>query len=321
MTITSQKSQNLNRLGTRSTPPIGDFKNLFHPNLMLKSQKTYFHKDEASMIDWINLLRACSQRIRIQVLALFQSADADVGFGVGAGGDIMKKIDLDAEGALITTLQDHQVSCTLISEETGFKKIGSEPSIFYVTTDPLDGTTNAVRGIPFIATSIAVSTAPYLQDVETALVSDILHDITYTAQRGQGALRNEQKIRPSTISSLEKAVIGVDFNTFKKKELDTRLVTALEKTKHLRHLGANALEVCYVADGTIDAFLDLRSKLRVTDIAAAYLILREAGGLMVTPEGVEMNVPLAPTQRVSFIATANRSLYEVISEGLASAGQ
>ncbi len=273
------------------------------------------------MIDWINLLRACSQRIKAQVLALFRSADAGVGFGVGAGGDITKKIDLVAEEALITTLRDHHVSCTLISEESGVKKIGSEPSDFYVTTDPLDGTTNAVRGIPFMATSIAVSTAPYLQDVETALVSDLLHEVTYTAQRGQGALRNEHKIKTSSTSSLEEAVIGVDFTTSKKKELATRLAVALEQTKHLRHLGANALEVCYVADGTIDAFLDLRGKLRVTDIAGAYLILREAGGLMVTPEGAEMNVPLAPIQRVSFIATANRSLYEVIREGLAPAGR
>jgi len=259
--------------------------------------------------------------MRAQVLALFRSAEAGVGFGVGAGGDIMKKIDLVAEETLIATLQDHHVSCTLISEETGVKKIGPEPSDFYVTTDPLDGTTNAVRGIPFMATSIAVSRAPYLQDVETALVSDLIHDITYTAQRGRGALRNEHKIKPSSTSLLEEAVIGVDFTTFKRKELATRLAVALERTRYLRHLGANALEVCYVADGTIDAFLDLRGKLRVTDIAAAYLILREAGGLMVTPEGTEMNVPLAPTQQVSFVAAANRSLYEVIREGLASAGR
>ena len=257
--------------------------------------------------------------MRAQVLALFRSAEAGVGFGVGAGGDIMKKIDLVAEDALITTLRDHHVSCTLISEERGVKKIGPEPSNFYVTTDPLDGTTNAVRGIPFMATSIAVSTAPHLQDMETALVTDLFQNVTYTAQKGQGALRNGEKIEPSTTSSLEEAVIGVDFNTFKIQELATRLAAVLKRAKHLRHLGANALEVCYVADGTIDAFLDLRGKLRVTDIAAAYLILREAGGLMVTPEGAEMNVPLAPAQRVSFIATANRSLYEVIREGLASA--
>ena len=86
----------------------------------------------------------------------------------------------------------------------------------------------------------------------------------------------------------------------------------LQKTKHLRHLGANALEICYVADGTTDAFIDIRGKLRVTDVAAAYLILLEAGGTMTSPEGKELSAPLTPTQQVSFIAAANKQLYEVI---------
>lgn len=266
------------------------------------------------MTDWLNTLKACSKKIRKEVLPLFGSADAAIGFGRGAGGDIMKKIDLAADKALITTLQDLDASCTLISEESGVKKIGSQPSNFYVTTDPVDGTTNAVRGIPFIATSIAVSKAPYLKDVEAALVSDLIHDITYTAKRGYGAFKNEKRVQASSTSTLEKAVIGFDLSTVEKKEFITPLTTVLKKTKHLRHLGANALELCYVADGTTDAFIDLRGKLRVTDIAAAYLILREAGGIMVTLEGKELNAPLAPTQRVSFIAVANTLLYETIKK-------
>ncbi|TET19883.1 hypothetical protein E3J74_05320 [Candidatus Bathyarchaeota archaeon] len=271
-------------------------------------------KEATKLTDWLNTLKACSKKIRKEVLPLFGSADAAIGFGRGAGGDIMKKIDLAADKALITTLQDLDASCTLISEESGVKKIGSQPSNFYVTTDPVDGTTNAVRGIPFIATSIAVSKAPYLKDVEAALVSDLIHDITYTAKRGYGAFKNEKRVQASSTSTLEKAVIGFDLSTVEKKEFITPLIRVLEKTKHLRHLGANALELCYVADGTTDAFIDLRGKLRVTDIAAAYLILREAGGIMVTLEGKELNAPLAPTQRVSFIASANTLLYETIKK-------
>ncbi len=268
-------------------------------------------------MNWLDILKECSQKIRREVLPLFGTNEANIEFGKGAGGDTIKKIDLAAENALIQTLQDHNVSCTLVSEETGTKKIGPKPQSFYLTVDPLDGTTNAVRGLPFIATSIAVSKTPYLKDVETALVHDILYNVTYTAERHKGTLRNGEKIKPSPTTSLEDAVIGIDFNTLKIKELFTRLTPLLQKTKHLRHLGANALEVCYVADGTTDAFIDLRGKLRVTDIAAAYLILREAGGIMVTPEGTEINVPLDATQRVSFIATANTPLYENIKARLA----
>ncbi len=249
-----------------------------------------------------------------EILTLFGSTEAQAGFGLGAGGDVIKKIDLAAENALIQTLQDHEVSCTLISEEAGTRKIGSNPSSFYLTVDPLDGTTNAVRGAPFMAISLAVSKRPHLRDVKTALVSDPIHDVTYTAERGKGAFRNRERIQPSLTTSLEEAVIGVDFNTLKIRKLMPRLIPLLEKTKHLRHFGADALELCYAADGKTDAFIDIRGKLRVTDIAAAYLILREAGGIMVTPEGNELDVALDATQRVAFVAAANKTIYIKIRE-------
>jgi len=260
----------------------------------------------------LSLLKECAQNIREKVLPLIAKPEAAETYGIGAGGDQMKKIDLVAEEALIRVLEENKVSCTLISEEAGTKKIGRKPSEFYLTTDPIDGTTNAIRGLPFVATSLATSKTKRISDIDTALVFDILHNVTYTARRGKGVYRNEQRVEPSTTSSLENAVIGMDLGTPKKEELTSSFIVLLQQTKHLRHLGANALEICYVADGTIDAFIDIRGKLRVTDAAAAYLILLEAGGTMTTPEGKELDVQLTPTQTVSFIATANRKLHEVV---------
>jgi len=267
-------------------------------------------------MDWLEIIQESSQKMRKEALTFYGSPEAAIGFGVGAGGDIMKKIDLAAEKALIECLNKHEISCTLVSEESGMKKIGSQPSEYYVTTDPVDGTTNAVRGLPFSATVIAVSKGPYLQDVETALVSDLFHNITYTAQKNQGAFRNGEKIKPSETSSIEEAVIGIDLNTFRIGELVTKLEGLFKRGKHFRHFGANALEICYVADGSTDAFIDIRGKLRVTDMVASYLILREAGGIIVTPEGEEFNVPLTPTQRLSFIAASNKRIYRAIRESL-----
>ena len=266
------------------------------------------------MTSWLGVLEACSQRMKKEIIALHGSVEAKVGFGIGAGGDVSKKIDLAAENALIQTLQDSGVSCTLISEEAGTKELGSNPSSFYLVADPLDGTTNAVRGAPFMAISLAVSKRPYLRDVETALVCDPVHGVTYTAERGRGAFRNRERIQSSLTTSLEEAVIGVDFNTFKIRELMPRLTPLLEKTRHLRHFGADALELCYVADGKTDAFIDIRDKLRVTDIAAAYLVLREAGGIIVTPEGNELDAALDATQRVAFIAAANKTFYAEVQK-------
>ena len=267
-------------------------------------------------MDWMEILRECSQKMRRAALRYYGSPKAAVGFGVGAGGDTSKRIDLAAEKALIDCLNKHEISCTLVSEEAGTKKIGFGPSEYYVTTDPVDGTTNAVRGLPFSAAVIAVSKEPWLRDVETAIVTDIIHGTTYTAQKNKGAFRNGERIKTSETSNLEEALIGVDLNTFKIEELVAKLKSLFKKGKHFRHFGANALDICYVADGSTDAFIDIRGKLRVTDVAASYLILREAGGIMVSPEGDELNVPLTPTQRVAFIAAANNRIYESIKEAL-----
>jgi myo-inositol-1(or 4)-monophosphatase len=269
-------------------------------------------------MDWMKILMECSQKMRKAALRYYGSPKAAVGFGVGAGGDTSKRIDLAAEKALIDCLGKHEVSCTLVSEEAGTKKIGFGSDECYVVTDPVDGTTNAVRGVPFSANVIAVSRSQWLRDIETAIVTDIIHGITYTAQKNKGAFKNGEKIKTSETSDLEEALIGVDLNTFKIEELVTKLEALFKRGKHFRHFGANALDICYVADGSTDAFIDIRGKLRVTDMAASYLILREAGGIMVSPEGEELNVPLEPTQRLSFIAAANSRIYEAIREALNS---
>ena len=269
-----------------------------------------------NIMDWLELLQECSQKMRKAALKYYGSPKAAVGFGIGAGGDTSKRIDLASEKALIDCLGKHEISCTLVSEEMGTKKIGFGPSEYYITTDPVDGTTNAVRGLPFSANVIAVSREPWLRNVETAIVHDIVHDITYTAQNNGGAFRNGKRIKPSGTSEIEDAIVGVDLNSFRIEEIVTKLEGLFKIGKHFRHFGANALEICYVADGTTDAFLDIRGKLRVTDMVASYLILREAGGIILTPGGEELNVPLDANQRLCFVAASNMKLYEKIKKAL-----
>lgn len=264
-------------------------------------------------INWQQILIQCKNNIQKRIAPLLKTLNQpQPNLGIGAGGDPIKQIDLEAEDAIVKTLEGHNVSFTLISEESGIKEYGETPSENFVTVDPIDGTTNLMRGITFYATSIAVSTKPSLSAIHTALVTDLPHDITYIAQRGVGAYRNRQKIAPSKNTSLEKAVIGIDLNTYRVKELAPKLSSIIQKTNHIRHLGANALELCYVADGTTDAFLDIRGKLRATDVAAAWLILKEAGAKITTPEGKPLKIKLDPKQKVTFIAAANPKLHKLI---------
>jgi len=263
--------------------------------------------------NWLNILTQCKNNIQKQITPQLKTLkQPQPNLGTGAGGDPIKQIDLTAENAIINTLKKHKISFTLISEESGIKEYGKNPHECYVTADPIDGTTNLTRGIPFYATSIATSTKPTLNTIHTALVADLFHNITYTAQKGKGAYRNNQKITPSKNTSLEEAVIGMDINTYKIQKIIPKLTSLIQKTKHIRHLGANALELCYVADGTTDAFIDIRGKLRTTDIAAAWLITEEAGAKMTTPEGKPLNINLDPKQTVTFIAAANQKIQKTI---------
>ncbi|MBS7621106.1 fructose 1,6-bisphosphatase [Candidatus Bathyarchaeota archaeon] len=265
-------------------------------------------------ISWLPILIQCRDNVKRRITPLLKTAkkQQQPNLGIGAGGDPIKQIDIEAEKAIVETLVRQGISFTLISEESGIKEYGGKPDENYVTVDPIDGTTNLTRGIPFYATSIAVSTKLELNAVHTALVADLSHGTTYTAEKGGGAYRDGKKMVPSKQTSLEEAVIGIDLNTYKAREIASCLTSLIEKTKHIRHLGANALELCYVADGTTDAFIDIRGKLRTTDTAAAWLIIREAGALITTPNGKPLEAKLDPKERLTFVASANLQIHEKI---------
>lgn len=263
--------------------------------------------------DWLEILVQCKDNVKTCIrpyLKDFERKQPDL--GKGAGGDPMKPVDLAAEKAIVAVLKQYEISYTLISEESGVKEFGENPRDLFITVDPIDGTTNLVRGLPFYASSIAVSSAPVLSSVFAGLVADLVDDVTYTSLKGKGAFRDGEKISSSKRSSLDDAVLGLDLNTYKVKSIIPQLTELIEKTRHIRHFGANALELCYVADGSTDAFVDIRGKLRPTDVAAGLLILEEAGGVVTTKTGEAFDVKLDPTEKIKFVASGNEQIHELI---------
>jgi myo-inositol-1(or 4)-monophosphatase len=266
-----------------------------------------------SQHDWLKILINCKQEVQKHIDSCLKNLnEPQPDLGRGAGGDPMKPVDLASEKAIIEVLKRFGVSFRLISEESGVKEYGETPAQFYVTVDPIDGTNNLIRRVPFYATSIAISFKPLLSTVFAALVTDLFHDTTYTALRCKGAYRNGEKIMPSARNSLADAMVGLDLNSFKVEEIVPQLTDLIHETKHIRHFGANALELCYVADGTTDAFIDIRGKLRTTDMAAAFLILKEAGGIITTPLGDNLDAKLGPQQTVKFVASGNTRIHKTI---------
>ena len=266
-----------------------------------------------TLIDWQRILPECKNNVQASIRPCSATvSEPQPNLGIGAGGDAMKPVDLAAENAIVDTLRQHDVSFTLVSEESGVKRFGASAEECFVTVDPIDGTTNLTRGLPFYACSIAVSDKPMLEDVYAGMVVDLFHGVTYTAFKGKGAYRDRKKIRTSKTVSLDDAVVGLDLNTYKVEKVAPRLTALIAKTKHIRHFGANALELCYVADGLTDAFVDMRGKLRTTDVAAGFLIVKEAGGIVTSPDNQLLNVELDPKRTLSFIASGNGQIHEKI---------
>jgi myo-inositol-1(or 4)-monophosphatase len=263
--------------------------------------------------DWQQILAECKTNIQTAIKPCLKTIrEPQPQLGKGAGGDMMKPVDLAAETAIIDTIKGHVVSFTLVSEESGIKEFGDFPKSCYVTVDPIDGTTNLTHGVPFYASSIAVSSEADLASVYAGMVADLPHNVTYTAFEGKGAFRDGKKIMPSKTQSLQEALVGLDVNSYNGKFDIQNVADLIKKTRHIRHFGANALEICYVAEGLTDAFIDLRNKIRTTDVAAGFLIVKEAGGIVTDPNNQPINVKLDPRQTLSFVASANRQIHSQI---------
>jgi myo-inositol-1(or 4)-monophosphatase len=270
-----------------------------------------------SNVNWLQVFFQCRENVIAHITPMLKKLkEPQPDLGKGAGGDPMKLIDLVAEKAIVEVLLMHALSFTLISEESGIKKFGEKCEYCYVTVDPIDGTTNLIRGLPFYCTSIAVSSIPTLSQIRAGMVSDLFHGTTFTATHGGGAYCAGQKILTSASLSLEQSVVGLDLNTVNFNRVASEVSDLVRSAGHIRHFGANALELCYVAQGLTEAFVDIRGKLRTTDVAAALLILKEAGGTISTPDGKSLDAKLDPKQTLNFVASGNAKIHGEILKSL-----
>ncbi len=224
----------------------------------------------------------------------------------GAGGDISLQIDLIAENSIINYLEKNNVDILLISEEIGEKFIGNKERAIknqnVLIVDPVDGSNNAVRGIPYCSVSIAYAIGQYSQDIKKAVVLNLVTKDIYWASRGEGAYMNGKKIQVSNLGLSDKCFFEIDLprnNTFQNIE---RLKPIIQKFHRMRILGSSALTLCQVAKGSMEAFLNLKESNRLVDVAAGFLILKEAGGRFFSLKGVDLDLELSIKTRFPFIA-------------------
>ena len=213
-------------------------------------------------MDYSECARDMAAAIEKSIVPLLGTDKAQKPVGKSAGGEITKYIDKVAENAVVTYIKNHNIECQLITEEAGI--IGDKG--FKIIMDPLDGTTNAVTGIPFYAVSFAF----WGESVYGFVKNLVNHDI-YEACQGGPALKNGKQIFSNSKTPVASGYIGKGFQK------------VLPLFDAWRCLGSLALELSYVAEGKLAALVDLREKARIVDIAGAHIIA-QAAGVSVTDE-------------------------------------
>jgi fructose-1,6-bisphosphatase/inositol monophosphatase family enzyme len=220
--------------------------------------------------------------------------------GIGADGSPTSYVDQVAEDIAIKTLEKSDIPVNLLSEEKGFVDYGG--NIVFVL-DPVDGTRNAYRGIPFYSVSLAIGKSR-ISDIEYGIVKNIPTGDVFTAEKHHGAFLNNTRIRVCEMPSsemLSSISLGKNY---------TPRAGALSKKGNVRSYGSASLEMCLVATSALDYYFVGRDILRVVDIAAATLIVREAGGVVKTITGEDLDMEFDVTSRTSVVATCSESLLE-----------
>jgi myo-inositol-1(or 4)-monophosphatase len=258
--------------------------------------------------DWKEVLsEACG---RAQAVA--EKASAGRGrsreVGVGASGDRTLAADRDAEEEILDSLSGI-AGLRIISEEIG--EVGDKAGRVTAIVDPIDGSSNFGRAIPFYCTSIAIVEGTHLRDVRHAMVRNLVNGDVYYSERGCGSTKNGRLIRTSTESEASESVVGIDMSRASEGTI-IDLAPLISRVKRQVHFGANALELCLVAEGKEEAFVDVRGRMRITDFAGGYLIASEAGAVVSNPQGAELDPALRLGERFGFVVSANDELHRVV---------
>lgn len=258
----------------------------------------------------IETLKTACIEVRNSVINLVATAEGNTKMGPGAGGDISRKIDLVAERKVMDVINQSGVNPTIIGEECGTIK-GNDTG--YIIMDAIDGTTNVTRAIPFNCCSLAYATDSKLSSVVDAAVIDIARGDLYYASKGKGAFLNGNRmtVRKDENLKADEIIGGINISGIS-QDLLYSMEPIITKLNHIRIFGANALELCFLARGFLDVFMDFRDKIRPTDMAAAILIAREAGGLVLDKTGNTLDSNISFGSRFSFVALSDMKIYDLL---------
>jgi len=221
---------------------------------------------------WLETCRLCVADIRDVLERLPTRVEREPVLRRGVGGDDTTAIDQAAEDAVVERLAALDEDFVLVSEELGERVFGTG-GVRRVVVDPIDGSVNAKRGIPFFSFSLAVAEGATMGDVILGYVYDFGSGEEWTAERGSGAFLDGARLgalRPKETIEI------LSFEGTTTSAIAERMGPVIDLAGRLRVMGSLALSLCHLAAGRVDGVVSLKAA-RSVDIAAAQLLVRECG--------------------------------------------
>jgi myo-inositol-1(or 4)-monophosphatase len=258
-------------------------------------------------VDWPAVCRDAGAAVARVLEELPTRADREPVVGDGLGGDETTALDAAAEAAVVEVLERVHAGgaeFTLVSEELGERRFGDAADV-WVVLDPIDGSLNAKRGIPFFCVSIAVADGPTMGDVFFGYVLDLGTGEEWTATRGRGAALDG---RPLDAEGPTSEVEILELEATRTDLVAAEAPSLVGFAVRTRVMGALALGLCHLAAGRVDAVCSLKPA-RSVDIAAAQLLVRERGYAIDLPEDAPFEraaLDVAGRSRVVAAATRER---------------
>ncbi len=232
-------------------------------------------------------------------------------------GDLTQPFDFTAERRVVSFLRQEAPESLLLSEESGVLAIGHGPPKQRFILDPVDGSDNYARGLGPSAVCVAVLPVEgplAAGSVEWALVGELDNAMPLLAHRGRGVYRGDTRVRTSGVTRLEEAMISVELNHYAPT---AELGSLMAQTRGVRCLGCASRALSLVATGALDAHIDIRRRVTPESFFAAALVVEEAGGCVVDPEGQTLPPARDLTDRFSLVAASTPELAAEIVEALA----
>jgi fructose-1,6-bisphosphatase/inositol monophosphatase family enzyme len=250
---------------------------------------------------WLPLLEEIATAVHTEIRSKIDSIDPAEFVCMGKDGTATKLIDKLAEDVILEKVKDQPMN--ILSEEAGYIDKGAEHTL---VIDPIDGTNNSAWGLPLYSVSLAVGNEK-VSDVEAGIVKNLATGDTFKAEKGSGAFYKDHpiKVRPyKEESSVFCAYLG--------KKAPDFCYEILKVPGKARYLGSTALEMCYVAKGDFDLFIQSGQNIRVIDVAASCLILKEAGGKIYDGDLNEFDMNFDIDQRKTVIAVGDDAVLDVV---------